>query len=109
MFVCVLQIAVFTVSMQMYVHGIGIRLDTRLDTMERMRVALGTPLPGPVKALLNRAAPAKTARVETFTGEVPDDATTVVRKRFTLEDTASLTIRSNSRYVMCTVDRLYFE
>ena len=109
MFVCVLQIAVFTVSMQMYVHGIGIRLDTRLDTMERMRVALGTPLPGPVKALLNRPAPAKTARVETFTGEVPDDATTVVRKRFTLEDTASLTIRSNSRYVMCTVDRLYFE
>jgi len=65
--------------------------------MERVRVALGTPLPEPVRTLLNRPAPSKTARVETFTSEVPDDATSAVRKRFKLEDTASLTIRSSSR------------
>ena len=66
-----------------------------------MRVAMGTPLPERVVALLNRPAPSKTARVETFTDEEPDDASAAVRKRFTLEDTASLTIRSSSRYVTC--------
>jgi len=71
--------------------------------MERMRVEVGTPLPESVRALLSRPPPSRTARVETFTGEVSDDATTAVRKRFTLEDTASLTIRSSSRYFMCSV------
>jgi len=63
-------------------------------------VEMGTPLPEPVRALLSRPAPSKTARVETFTSEVTDDATAVVRKRFTLDDTESLTIRSSSRYVI---------
>ena len=60
---------------------------------------MGTPLPEPVRTLLNRPAPSKTARVETFSSEASDDSTAVERKRFTLEDTASLTIRSSSRYV----------
>ena len=66
-------------------------------TMERVRVEMGTPLPEAVKVMLSRSAPSKTARVETFTSEAADDATAVLRKRFTLEDTASLTIRSSSR------------
>lgn len=65
-----------------------------------MRVEMGMPLPEPVRAMLSRPVPSKTARVETFTSEVPDDSTAVVRKRFTLEDTESLTIRSSSRYVI---------
>jgi len=70
-------------------------------------MGMGTPLPERVRALLSRPAPSKTARVETFTsetspGEVTDDsapvdASSVARKRFTLEDSESLTIRSSSR------------
>jgi len=90
--------------MQMFVPGTRrtdtmdrLRVETAPVTMERVRVEMGTPLPEPVKLLLSRPAPAKTARVETFTSVEPDDAAAVVRKRFTLEDTASLTIRSSSR------------
>jgi len=66
-------------------------------TMERVRVEMCSPLPEPVRVMLSRPAPSKTARVETFTSEATDDATAIMRKRFTLEDTASLTIRSSSR------------
>ena len=62
-----------------------------------MRAEMGTPLPEPVRTLINRPAPSKAARVETFSDDVLDDTAAVVRKRFTLEDTASLTIRSSSR------------
>jgi len=65
--------------------------------MGRVRMEMGTPLPEPVKVMLSRPAPSKTARIETFASETTDDATAVMRKRFTLEDTASLTIRSSSR------------
>jgi len=69
-----------------------------LHAMERTRVAVGTPLPEAVRALLNRPAPSKTARVETFASDVSDDdSPAVVRKRYTLEDTESLTIRSSRR------------
>jgi len=66
-------------------------------TMERVRLEMGTPLPEAVKVMLSRPPPSKTARVETFTSEAAEDATAVMRKRFTLEDSASLTIQSSSR------------